>query len=379
MPGSDDNKRQHSVDDINNWNLNRNVDPPTAVRGLLGYNSSQAYEYVSSNANHLLVSGTFNATSSPLSADSSSVSAKQGDAGLLRTSAIQGDAGLLRISAIGVSVSTSPLSADSSSISAKQDSATNLNVSAKSLDAGLLRTSSIIDSGSISAKNQDANFMHVSGFSPDAGLLRISAIQAAGLSSVGAASFGVSAAQNDAGALHASAFVDGGSISAKSADANQLHVSSVQGDAGLQRTSAISVDATNLVVSAVQKDSALLRVSASLFPDTTGGLTIFNTLSVSASQSVKGSAGALYGYYLYNTDTKPNYVKFYNVSGASNIGTDAILLEVCLPASAAANMEYPHGLAGFTNGINITATSGRPADNTALPAASSVGAVLFYK
>src|SRR5258708_3650778 len=78
-------------------------------------------------------------TSAPLSADSSSVSAKQGDAGNLRVSAIQsdaanlmvsgksGDAGLFRVSSIGGT--TSPLSADSSSVSAKQGDAANLRVS----------------------------------------------------------------------------------------------------------------------------------------------------------------------------------------------------------------------------------------------------------
>src|SRR3990167_6941788 len=116
MPGSDDNKRQHSIEEIENWNLNRAVDPPTKVIGLLGRDASQGYEYLSSANNRLLISGTFTASTSPLSADSSSVSAKQEDAGNLRISAFSNDAALMRVSSVGGT--NSPLSADSSSISA---------------------------------------------------------------------------------------------------------------------------------------------------------------------------------------------------------------------------------------------------------------------
>lgn len=53
------------------------------------------------------------------------------------------DAGNLRMSAIGVSVTTSPLSADGSSISAIQADATKLRTSSFQTDAGLLRMSAI--------------------------------------------------------------------------------------------------------------------------------------------------------------------------------------------------------------------------------------------
>jgi len=43
-----------------------------------------------------------------------------------------------------------------------------------------------------------------------------------------------------------------------------------------------------------------------------------------------------------------------------------------------ANVFTNHGIP-FSNGIGIAATSGLPVDNTALPAASSVTADLFYK
>lgn len=203
--------------------------------------------------------------------------------------------------------------------------------------------------------------------------------------------FLVSAKQADAGLLRISGVVDSGSISAKSSgadtflvsakqgDAGLLRISGIQGDAGLQLISAKSSDGTNLRTSAVQSDASLQRVSASLFPDTTGGLTIAQSLSVSAIQTVKSSAGALYGYYMFNKDTKVNFVKLYNLSGGAQIGTDTPVLTVPLPISGGANAWFGNGLAGFTAGIQMGATSGLPIDNTAAPAASAVIVDLFYK
>lgn len=147
----------------------------------------------------------------------------------------------------------------------------------------------------------------------------------------------------DAAKLRISAVMDSGSISAKSGDAGQV------------------------------------RVSASIFPDTTGGLTAFMSLSVSAAQSVKGSAGSLYGYYAFNKDTKINFLKLYNLSAGLTLGTDVPVLTIPLPISGGANAWFGNGIAGFTAGIQMAATSGLAVDNTALPAASAITVDLFYK
>ena len=206
-----------------------------------------------------------------------------GDASNNRVSSFQGDAGLLRVSAIGVTVTTSPLSADSSRISAVQGDAGILRVSGRSDDAGLFRVSSIggsgglsanqsisavllagtanigyvsavVDNGSISAKSGDANQVHVSALNIDS-----------------ASNFRVSAFSNDGGLFRVSSIIDNGSISARSGDANQVHVSAVQGDAGLLHTSSFidsgsvsakQSDAGNLHVSAYQTTAANLVVSA---------------------------------------------------------------------------------------------------------------------
>lgn len=442
MPGSDDNKRLQPVTDIENWNLDRSVDPPTKVTGLLGKNSSQAYEYISSNANHILVSGTVVTTASPVSADSSSISAIQGDAAKLRISGIidsgsisakSSDAGTMRISAINSISSLSPDAAlfRVSGIGTFTVSAsTTFLVSAhevKQSDAASLRMSGIVDSGSISAKSSGADTFLVSAKQGDAAIFRVSAILAAGVSSVGAASFGVSASQLDAGVLrtsslsndganqrvssvqidaglqHTSAFVDSGSVSAKSGDANQLHVSSVQGDAGLLRVSGFTSTATNFPVSAVQADANLQHtsgfsgdanqlhtssvqgdanlqhVSASLMPDTTGGLTIFRNLNLSSSIAVKSTAGSVYGWHAWNSDTKPNYIRFQNTSGAINVGTDTPIMTLYLKASGISDQFIPMGLKGFTAGIGLVSVSAEVDTATTGGTASAVGINLFYK
>lgn len=543
------------------------------------------------------IGGSF--SSSPLSADSSSVSAIQESASNLRISAFSNDASLMRVSALGVSVTTSPLSADSSSISAKQSDAANLRVSSFNLDAGTFlvsaaqkgtwsltalatestsfignvsstiknfplivsgQVSANIDSGSVSAKqgtypwsisgNVSAKIDSgtVSAYSPDAALFRVSSIGGSLSLSADASGNRVSAVQEDAANLMVSAksqdaalfrvsavggtagdntLVDGTThtisatitpVSAKpgstigglvtninSYDAAQAHVSSYQGgswtlsaflnegsvsarqgdypwsvsgnvstainegtnflgnvsttiknyplvvsgtisafinqgtvsaaggslsallkegtafvgqvsaaggqlsatlkegtafvgqvsakvtdaanflvsaksdSAGQLRVSAFSDSAATLNVSAKSDSAALFRVSADLIANTTGALSVFRSINLSASQAVKATAGSLYGYYLANTDTKFNYVKFYNTSAAINVGTDTPILTVPLPPSAAANMEFPHGLVGFTNGIGIVSLSAIADNATTSSPASAVVGNIFYK
>src|SRR3990167_8238581 len=86
---------------------------------------------VVSSTGHLMVSGSTGGGTLSLA----------GDAASNRVSAFQTDAGLLHVSAIGGT--NSPLSADSSSVSAKQESAANLRISAFSNDGGLLRVSAV--------------------------------------------------------------------------------------------------------------------------------------------------------------------------------------------------------------------------------------------
>jgi hypothetical protein len=540
MAASDDNKRQHAVDDIENWNLDRSVAVPTKVTGIMGKTSASEWGYMQLENSRILISGSLAAaasaplsadsstvsaiqgdagklrisaigvsvSTSPLSADSSSISAKSNDAGTMLVSAIQGDAAKLRISAIGVSVSTSPLSADSSSISAKQSDAANLNVSAKSNDAGTFLVSAAqkgtwtVDSGSVSAKSDSAGQLRISSFSNDAALMRVSAIGVSVTTSpLSADSSSISAIQEDAGKLKTSATITNsslavtqsgtwaisalakegtafignvsarntdaanfytsgrsddaalfrvsalgvtlataqtlsatlkegtafvgsvsanqagtwaisalakegtafigsvsanqagtwaisalakegtsfiGNVSAKNTDGANFHVSAKSDSAGQLRVSAFSDDAANFDISAKSDSANLLRTSAFLGVDTTGALSIGRLSNLSSSGNIKAAAGVIYGYYAYNTDTKYAYINMTSTSGAINVGTDAVVLKIALPPSAAAHVEYPRGLKGFTAGIGAYATSAIADSATTPVPTSAVGINVFY-
>lgn len=212
-----------------------------------------------------------------LSADASGnrVSALSNDADQLRISSLSKDAGLFRVSALGGT--SSPLSADSSSVSAIQDDAGKLRVSSI---GGSFSLSADASGNRVSALSNDADQLRTSSLSKDAGLFRVSAIGGTAgdnilvdgsdqtvsakliqvsasvsssfntlltrITSYDAANAHISAYQGGSWTL--SAFLNEGSVSAKSTDANQLHVSAVQGDAGLLRVS--SIGATSQYVSA---------------------------------------------------------------------------------------------------------------------------------
>lgn len=307
------------------------------------------------------------------------------DAGMDRTSALNQDANLFHVSALSPDAGLFHVSAIGSFLSANQQiSAILLGGTANIGDV------SAIVSNSLSATAQNFSVSAVAG---DAGTFRVSAILAAGVSSVGAASFGVSAAQIDAGVLHVSGFTatatnfpvsavqaDAGlqHTSGFAGDANQFHTSTVQGDAGLQHTSGYSGDASQLHTSSIQGDAGLQHVSAMVFGNTTGGLTISRNINVSTSNNAKATAGAVYGWHAWNTDLKPNYIRLMNTSGAINTGTDVPILNIVLTASSRSDAFFPMGLKGFTNGIGLYSTSAIPDNSTTGGAASATGIDLFY-
>lgn len=430
--------------DLMSWNTDRDVEPVVMTRGIMYKTGGVWYfwdgQSRSADAGLFRVSALgVTVTTSPLSADGSSVSALQGDAAKLRISAYADDAAKFRVSAIG----TLTVSAHE----VKQSDAAAHRVSVFSDDASLFRVNVVSGSAAGISANQELSARCIEGtafigsVSCGGGLVSatmkegsafigqvssilkdnpVNATYLGRVSAITTTALLVSAhevKQSDAASLRVSAlgvtlataqalsatckegtsFI--GQVSAtlkagtasiglvsatlKEGTAFVGQVSAILKDNAttntyLGRTSSIQGDAANQQTSCKSNDAGTLRTSSYLPNDTVGGLTVFQTLSISASQNVKSTAGSLYGYYLYNTDTKPNYVKIYNVSAAANIGTDTPILTICLPASAAANAWFGQGLKGFTDGINVTATSGRPLDNTALPAASSVGGNLFY-
>src|SRR3990167_5953071 len=377
------------------WSLTALLTDSTANVGVVSAKSPDAGTFhvsaYSGDAGQLLVSARLTDKYISATIDNGSVSAKSGDANQLHVSSVQGDAALLRVSALGGTAGD------------------NIIVDGvdQTLSATIQRVSgsvlAFINEGTVSARQGTSPWI-VSGTvdSQQVGTWSLSALLKEGSAFAGNVSATIkNYPLNVSGTV--SAFLNQGTVSAIQPDANILHTSAVQGDAGLLHVSALGVTlATAQTLSATLKEgtafvgqvsaaggqlSATLRegtafigqTSAQLVANTVGTLSVYRTLNVSASQAVKATAGSIYGYFLANSDTKFNYIKFYNTSGAINVGTDTPILTIPIPPSAAANVEYPHGLIGFTNGIGIAALSAIADSATTASPASAVVANIFYK
>jgi hypothetical protein len=134
--------------------------------------------------------------------------------------------------------------------------------------------------------------------------------------------------------------------------------------------SAPSTAVTNAGVFAVQENATAASTLNSTSSD--GGTALTNS-----AQSIKGAAGTLHGYYIYNPNTTAQFVQLFNTaSGSVTVGTTNPLFMITVPAGSAANLWMaPIGIA-FSTAISWAATStagGNGAPTTALDA------VAWYK
>lgn len=114
-------------------------------------------------------------------------------------------------------------------------------------------------------------------------------------------------------------------------------------------------------------------------PATSGGTLIYRDLDANATgELVKGSAGQLFGWHMYNDGAAEVYVKFYNKATAPTVGTDTPVMTVPIPAGAGANVEFTNGIE-FATGIGVGATTAVADASTAAPAANQVIVNLLYK
>jgi hypothetical protein len=96
------------------------------------------------------------------------------------------------------------------------------------------------------------------------------------------------------------------------------------------------------------------------------------------STSVKGSAGQVYGWYLYNNTSSAKFFKLYNKATAPTIGTDTPFCTIGIPPNGGCVIEFSMGLAlGTGIGYGITGAIG-DSDTTAT-AADDVHGILLYK
>ena len=141
------------------------------------------------------------------------------------------------------------------------------------------------------------------------------------------------------------------------------------------QTSPLSLTTSGLL----RVDAGGTSVNAAPIAKTTGG-TLLSRLhaTTAATLSVKGAAGSLYGYDLYNTNAALRYVHFYNKTTAPTIGTDTPVFTLAIPPTSGVRVLGAIGGA-FATGIAYGVTS----DNAAIPATVGaagdvVGTILYF-
>jgi hypothetical protein len=115
-------------------------------------------------------------------------------------------------------------------------------------------------------------------------------------------------------------------------------------------------------------------------PATSGGPSTSRIKSGASTNatSVKGSAGQVYGWYLYNNTSSAKFVKLYNKASSPTVGTDTPLFTIPLPANGGANVEFSLGIP-FGTGIAYAITGAIADSDTTSTAADDVHGVLLYK
>ncbi len=114
-------------------------------------------------------------------------------------------------------------------------------------------------------------------------------------------------------------------------------------------------------------------------PRTTGGYTIFRSIDLDETEEeIKGTAGQVFGWYIFNAAATTHYVKFYNATAANvTVGSTTPVLTLPIPAGGAANVFSETGIA-FGTAITAAATTGVADADTGAPAANAVVINVFY-
>lgn len=111
---------------------------------------------------------------------------------------------------------------------------------------------------------------------------------------------------------------------------------------------------------------------------TAGGATQFRRIATADTNAtvVKAAAGRVYGYTFSNLTGTALFVKLYNKATAPTVGTDVPLRTIYVPPNGVAAYHLGQGLAGFSSGIAIAATTGvADTDATAVAAGALILAV----
>jgi hypothetical protein len=185
----------------------------------------------------------------------------------------------------------------------------------------------------------------------------------------------------------------GASTSAKQ-DTEITHLSAIDADTGtiagavagteMQVDVVGSLPAGNANIGDVDLASAIpagtnLIGSVNIKPATTGGMSISTDIDLDETETeIKGGAGHLFGWYIYNDGAAEVYVKLYNATAANVVvGTTVPVMTLGIPAGSGSNVFTDQGIA-FSTAICAAATTVATTADTTAPAANQVIANFFY-
>lgn len=109
------------------------------------------------------------------------------------------------------------------------------------------------------------------------------------------------------------------------------------------------------------------------------GLSVFQAIGLGTTgQVARDGPGRLFGWHFANSGASGVFVKLYDAAEAPQVGTDAPLMTLFVPAAGVLASRYPNGIT-FTSGISVAATAGAEDGDTQAPAAGAVVVNLFHE
>jgi hypothetical protein len=190
---------------------------------------------------------------------------------------------------------------------------------------------------------------------------------------------GGATAANQTNATQKTQIVDGsGNVASMTSNAQDVNIksgnpTSITANAGTNlNTSALALESGgNLATLAGTVGSSKVNVNLSsgsiptgtntignviAAPTTTGGLSVASNAIKATATAVKGSAGQVYGWFVYNNNSAQSYLQFYNTTtGSTTVGTN-VIFSIGIPANAGANVSFPIGIA-FSTAITVAAAT----------------------
>lgn len=114
-------------------------------------------------------------------------------------------------------------------------------------------------------------------------------------------------------------------------------------------------------------------------PATSGGLTTYHLVSAASTNatSIKGSAGQVFGWFIFNSNAAPRKVTFHNASGTPTAGA-SVFFSLVIPALSGANAFSEIGIP-FSSGIGITTVTGLADSDSTGVALNDLVINIFYK